>query len=479
MKILIVNPPRYKGINVRRDERSADFLENEVSPFYQGAVLAQWLRLNNNCQVEVLDANGLNLDYGKVNIWLKENQDAQFVVVKGADDTLYHDALVCTLAKHLGIVTIFWEPIISPALPERVLEKLPDIDYLVLGEAELTVSDILNNKTSAKGIAYWENKQIKISPRLETERIKDIDSLPIPEFNDLPYKSYKAWFGESPWMTIFTSRGCIGTCFYCLIGGNTCFRGYGRKLRLMSAERVVEEIEILVNKYHIPHITFWDDCFTNSLKRVENICEQILKKNIKFRWSCMSRVDHMDRNLLKLMKNAGLCRIGFGIESGNQRVLDSIPKKITIEDNIKTPLLAKSLGIWVWIFLLLGLPEEDENSLQDTINILKKIRPHHLCCGTATPFPGTKYYEICQQENLIKDDVFEIITGGMQTGGGQVADTRYVKAEVVNKYLKKLHETSNLHSVSSLHNVINRIKPIVPKFIRNRLKSILEKAASI
>lgn len=478
MKVLIVNPPRFNGINVRRDERSADILEDEVSPFYQGAVLAQWLRINDNYEVKVLDANGLNLDYGRVNLWLKEHQDAEFIVVKGADDTLYHDALVCTLAKHLDITTIFWEPIISPALPEMVLEKLPDIDYLILGEAELTTSDILMNKTSAKGIAFRENGQIKISPRLETERIKDIDSLPIPNFDDLPYKNYRAWFGESPWMTIFTSRGCVGTCFYCLIGGSTCFRGYGRKLRLMNAQRVVAELEVLVNKYHISHITFWDDCFTNNLKRVEDICEQIIKKNIKFRWSCMSRVDRIDRKLLKLMKDAGLCRIGFGIESGNQRVLDSIPKRITVEENIKTPILAKSLGIWVWVFLLLGLPEEDENSLQDTINILKKIRPHHLCCGTSTPFPGTKFYDICTLENLLKDNIFDIITDGIQTGGGQVTDTRYVKAEVVNEYLKKLHEAADLYSISALHNMLGRIKPFIPKFMKDALKNVLKRAVS-
>ncbi|MBU0600214.1 B12-binding domain-containing radical SAM protein [bacterium] len=478
MKILIINPPRLNGINVRRDERSVDILEDEVSPFYQGAALAQWLRVKNLALVKVLDANGLNLDYGRVNLWLKENKDARFVVVKGGDDTLYHDSITCTLAKHLGLTTIFWEPILSPAMPERVMQNLVDIDYLVLGEAELTISELLEKGNQAKGIAYREEDQIKISPRLETERLKDIDSLPIPNFNDLPYQNYKAWFGESPWMTIFTSRGCVGTCFYCLIGGNTCFRGYGRKLRLMGVHRVVEELEVLVKKYNIPHITFWDDCFTNDLVRVEDICHQILTKNLKFRWSCMSRVDRIDKKLLSLMKKAGLSRIGFGIESGNQRVLDSIPKRITAEENIKTPLLAKSLGIWVWIFLLLGLPEEDERSMQDTINTLKKIRPHHLCCGTATPFPGTKFYEVCLKENLLKSDIFDLITAGLQTGGGQISDTRYVKAEVVNQYLKKLHETANIYSENKLHNMIQKLKPFIPKFMRDTLKNILERTRS-
>ncbi len=457
-KLLIINPPRFNGQNVRRDERSADILESEVSPFYQGAVLAQFIRNNSNFEVDVLDANGLDWSYEQLKDWVGKRNDALVAVIKGADDTLLFDAKAAEICKEFDITTIFWEPILSPAEPKKVLEILNKdkkvIDYLILGEAEVTVSDFLLKGKNAKGLAFFDdNYNFVLNKRSNDERLKNLEDLPIPDFNDLPVKNYKAWFGEGPWMTLFTSRGCPGNCSYCLIGGSTVFRGYGSKIRMMSAERIVQEVEILINDFDIKHVTFWDDCFTLDRNRVEEFCNIIISKKIKFKWSCMSRVDTVDKDLIELMKKAGLKRIGFGIESASQKILDSIPKKVKAEDNYNAMKIAKEAGIWTWIYLILGLPEEDEESLRQTKEFVVKTKPDFLFLGPATPFPGTKYFEDCKELKLLDRDMTRDIANSMVvTGSSARISSKYLSAQKIEEAKNDIHRAYVFSSPKILFN---------------------------
>jgi anaerobic magnesium-protoporphyrin IX monomethyl ester cyclase len=443
-KVLIINPPRFKGMNVRRDERSADVLETEVSPFYQGAVLAQYLREQGGHQVEVLDANGANIDLVAVKAWVKGHSPADLAVVKAADDTLLFDADVCSICKQFGILTMLWEPILSPADPERVLSILnksgKGVDGLILGEAEATVRDFLIMGRQAGGLAFWDNGRISVNPRSEDCRLKSLEDLPIPDFSDLPVSKYKSWFGKGPWMTLFTSRGCPGSCSYCLIGGSTVFRGYGRAMRFQSAERIVKEVSLLIGKFGVKHITFWDDCFTLNRQRVEDFCRLVKDSGLKFEWSCMSRVDLVDEDLLKLMKDAGLTRIGFGIESGSQKILDSIPKRVSVEQNLSAVRLSKKIGLWVWIYLVVGLPEEDWSSVAKTIDFVKRAKPDFMFLGSNTPFPGTANFDECRRLGLIDGDMFEsIISGEFVTGSELMAASKYLSKEEIAEAKRRIH----------------------------------------
>lgn len=463
-EVLILNPPRYKGMNVRRDERSADICEGEVSPFYVGALLAEWLRKENGCTVHVLDANGLGVGYDHVREWIDSHGDAEYVIIKAADDTLLHDGIAAALAKGSGKKAVLWEPIFSPAMPDRVMKLIPELDYLILGEPELTVSDLIVKGDGAKGIAFRSEGGVKINPRSEEERLMDLDRLPIPNFRDLPVKNYRAWFGEGPWMMLFSSRGCVGECSYCLVGGSTCFRGYGRKVRFFSPERVVDEMEILVRDYGVKHISFWDDCFTSDVKRLSRICSLIESRNLRIKWSCMSRVDSITADTLRMMRKAGLRRIGFGLESGSQRVLDSIPKHVTPEQCMNAIKTAKSLGLWVWVFALLGLPEDDEESLEETIRFIKKARPHEVLYGMLMPFPGTRMHDECQRGNLLREDMFERISGGnVPTGGATLMGTRRIDKAILDKYLKRLSRTVKFYPPYALTNFSQLARALIER----------------
>lgn len=458
-RILIINPPRFKGMNVRRDERSADVLESEVSPFYQGAVLAQYLRENGGHQVRVLDANGSNIGRDAVKEWVKDNSPADLAVIKAADDTLLADSEVCAICREAGIFTMLWEPILSPAEPERVLKMLNEnsqvVDALILGEAEAVVSDFLIQGRQASGLAFWDGGEVLTVRRSDDCRLKSLEDLPIPDFSDLPVKNYRAWFGDGPWMTLFTSRGCPGSCSYCLIGGSTVFRGYGRAIRFQSAERIMKEVDVLVNRYGVKHITFWDDCFTLNRQRVEDFCRLVKSSGLDFEWSCMSRVDLVDEGLLRLMKESGLSRIGFGVESGSQRILDSIPKKVTVEQNLSAIEMAKRVGLWVWAYLVIGLPEENESTVEETIAFVKKAKLDYLFLGTNTPFPGTVNFETCLKEGLIDGDVFSsIVNGEFVTGSTVMTSSRSLSKDDIAKAKYRIHRAYVLSSPKVLWNKI-------------------------
>lgn len=459
-KILIINPPRYNGLNVRRDERSADILPGEVSPFYQGAVLAQYLREKHRAVVDVLDANGLNLDFQAVEQWIKARSDYKHIIIKAADDTLLHDIVVGQIAKQYNLTTFLWEPILSPAAPERVLHEVnkdkQSIDYLILCEAEATFGDFLLSGSEAHGLAFIKDNEFVINQRLESERLVDLNSLPIPNFQDLPVKEYRAWFGEGPWMTLFTSRGCIGTCSYCLIGGSTVSRGYGRCIRLQSPERIFQEVSLLISKFGVKHITFWDDCFTLNRDRVVKFCDLVIENDLHFNWSCMSRADLIDEELLLLMKKAGLTRLGFGVESGSQRILDSIPKKVTVQQNMAAVKMCRRHGLWVWIFLIIGLPEENWSTVRETINFVKKSKPDYLFSGCATPFPGTAYYDQCQQYSLFDGDIFDVIAREVVATGAQPrARSKYLSEAELKRAEFLIHRA---FLFSSIRVIISKIK---------------------
>ncbi|MFA5360289.1 MAG: radical SAM protein [Patescibacteria group bacterium] len=475
-KILIINPPRFKGKNVRRDERSADILESEVSPFYQGAVLAQYLRENNNFEAVVLDANGFDYDFSQIQKFVEENKGADLAVIKAADDTLFHDVKAAKICRERGITTMLWEPVLSPAEPEKVLRIINKnsqaVDYLILGEAELTVSDFIKNGEAALGIAYFKNDQLIINRREEKDRLDDLNKLPIPSFNDLPVKNYKSWFGAKPWMTLFTSRGCSGNCNYCLIGGSTVFRGYGKKIRLMSAERVLREAKILINDYGVKHITFWDDCFTLDRQRVIDFCELIKKEKIIFKWSCMARVDTVDDELLLKMREAGLTRIGFGIESGSQKILDSIPKRVTVAQNYQAVKLAKKHGLWVFIYIIVGLPEEDWQSVKETIKFIKKSKPNFLFLGCSTAFPGTINFDNCLRNKLLKVDISRaIMENKIITGSKSSAASKYMSVEEIEEAKFKIHRAFLFSSWSVLlAKIINNFYRLSPSYVWQKFK---------
>lgn len=281
------------------------------------------------------------------------------------------------------------------AAPEETLKDIKELDICVVGEGELIILDIArvfekkDNYFNIKGIAYRKGKEIVINPRYDY--IKNLDSLPFPARDLFPlekYKTHPPYGRNNPYFSVMTSRGCPFQCAYC---SKDVFLN---NFRAVSSKRVADEIEMLISKYGAKEIHFYDDDFTINMARAEEICDEILKRNIKISWSCTTRVDLVNEKLLEKMKKAGCWLISYGVESGNQKILDSINKGIKIEKIIDTFKTTKKAGILTLGYFMVGLPGDTEETIKDTFELAKKIKADFMSWGILVVYPGSSLFKM-------------------------------------------------------------------------------------
>ena len=281
------------------------------------------------------------------------------------------------------------------ALPRETLLDYPAFDIGVIGEGEKVLIELLSalgqNKSlrSVKGVAFRQSKKI-----ITTERnpyIKDLDTLPMPAWDLLPplkryYRSSPQSFDRLPSTSLVTSRGCPNQCTFC---DRSVFGNY---LRGYSSGYVLKMLKVLSFQYEIKHILFDDDTFTILKQRLKEICKLIIKEKLDLTWTCLARVDTVDKPTLKLMKKAGCWQILYGIESGSQEILDKLQKGITIEQIKKALRITREAGIRAKGFFILGTPFETKKTAKLTIDFLKEIELDDFHMTYFTPFPGTAIY---------------------------------------------------------------------------------------
>ena len=303
----------------------------------------------------------------------------------------------------------------------RPIESLshPNVDYVIRGEGEYSMSELVNALEQGKtndlkkieGIGFIKNgNPIITAPRPE---IQDLDSLPFPARHLLPMDTYFEAVKENPirgiirkrYAIMITSRGCPHQCVFC---SNHIVMG--KKWRGRSPEKVVEEIEELVRTYRIKQIDFFDDNMTLIKKRAEKICDLIIEKDIDIEWFVPTgvRADTLDENLLKKMKASGCRGLRFAPESGVQRVVTQIiGKNLNLKDIEKAIVLTKKVGIKVGIFFILGLIGETKQDMEDTIKYaykLRKLGADNFHFSIATPLYGTELYEQAKSGGFLKED---------------------------------------------------------------------------
>jgi radical SAM superfamily enzyme YgiQ (UPF0313 family) len=189
-----------------------------------------------------------------------------------------------------------------------------------------------------------------------------------------------------------TSRGCPFRCAYC--SGHINF---GRTHRFHSARRVIDEIKILMRDYKADSIQFFDETFTFSKPRVLELCDKMIEEKVKISWAAFSRVNTIDRELLEKMREAGCYQIFYGVESGNQRLLDLIHKDITLDQARKAIKLTREAGIESFASFMLALPTETMEESYKTIDFAIELDPDYAQFPITTPFPGTELYDIAKK----------------------------------------------------------------------------------
>jgi anaerobic magnesium-protoporphyrin IX monomethyl ester cyclase len=223
-----------------------------------------------------------------------------------------------------------------------------------------------------------------------------MDSLPYPAFHLLPWRKYKPHppHGMSlPFGAMLTSRGCPYRCAYC------SKPVFGSRYRAQNPERVVEELAYLQKRFGVREIAFYDDTFTIDKKRVHAIADKIIAKKLKIAWTCETRVNLVDKELLTHMKQAGCYTVAYGIESASPEIIETIQKDTTISQVEKAVRTHKEIGLQVVGYFMIGSPGETPQTIQQTIDFAKKLKVDFAQFSITTPFPGTELYEIYKRRN--------------------------------------------------------------------------------
>jgi radical SAM superfamily enzyme YgiQ (UPF0313 family) len=378
-KILLINPP-------------SEF-KTPVLPLGTASIAA-YLK-ENNIDVSVIDAWAEELNFKELENRISQSK-ANIVGIYMVSPR-YNEAKVTiemcrkTLPNSL-IVAGGPHP---SAVPVETLKEIPQLDICAIGEGEITMYDLAQNMSLAKinGIAYRDKITNEIITTVPREFIKNLDDLPFPARELFPlnkYKTHPPYGRKNPYFTMITSRGCPFQCAYCSKDV------FGQNYRTRSPKSVCDEIEELVSKYNAREIHFYDDDFTIDMDRARNICDEILKRNIKIIWSCTTRVDLVDEELLKKMKKAGCWLISYGVESGNQQILNSINKGFTIDQVISAFEMTRKIGISTLAFLMIGLPGETKQTIQETVDLAKKLKPDFVSWGILVVYPGSHLFKLIQ-----------------------------------------------------------------------------------
>jgi len=383
MKILLIQPPHITaGI-----ARSPDSFPFGIA--YIAKILSK------KHEVSLLDIWGLELNKEQAVERIRKS-DFDIVGISALSTQYAYVKWLSSKIKEIKNVKIILGGLLPTHNTDTVLNHTK-VDICVIDEGEITIEELLQNLhhlEKVKGIAYKKEGEIVRTP--PRPYIQNLDELPLPAWDLFPMETYitRTIFKEDGRkMNILTGRGCPYNCSYCSKG----FKG----VRLRSIDSVIKEIKILKEKYKIKTIQFSDDLVVVNKPRTLELCKKL--KPLGLRWSCQGRVNIVDLELLKEMKKSGCKRIGYGIESGSQKILNNMNKMVTVEQAEKTIANTFKAGLALHPQMMFGMIGETKETLKETIDFCKRC---HIAPGMfiTTPLPNTKVYEYAKEKGMITDE---------------------------------------------------------------------------
>lgn len=326
----------------------------------------------------------------------------------------YNHALKCArIAKGLGRVVVAGGP--HTVVDAESLIASGFIDYVIAGEGEKSFLELLEAGGSREVI-------------IKGEMIEDLDEIPFPDRDLYNMERLIHPVGNFPYLDngviLMASRGCPFNCAFCQ---PLVKKMFGKKIRYRSVGNIIEEIRFIIEKYRVKYISFQDDNLTTNKEWLLDLCEKMRKEGLDIQWSAQSRVDTFDEEIAKGMAQAGCVCVFFGFESGSQRILNLLRKKITPEESIRAAQLCRKYGLLIFADYMLGIPTETEEDLRMTLDLIKKIRPEVHSPTYFTPVPGCDLFEYCRNKGLINITTYEDYTRNPQGEKIKGIDYRLVR----------------------------------------------------
>ncbi len=418
VEVLLVNPPAPDGgIWIRSQHRvGRRSRENMIWPQVSLAQLAAVLLPDYT--VEVVDCIANRTDWLQFERLLADRRP-KYYLTQVTGPTLRNDMYGAFLAKAMGAATIAFGTHVTP-LTLETMRLFPALDFVLRGEPEMTLRELLDTRegrrpsdprvakmlaeTSAptdnavciepaaepllariRGLAWRRGAEVVVNP--DRPFIPDLDDLPIPRHELLPLDRQRMPMIRGPFTFIVTSRGCPASCKFCIKHAS-----YQNSVRLRSPHLILEELQYLVS-LGVHNIHMYADLFTVSREQVVELCRLILSSGLKLKWTCNSRVDFVDEEMLCLMGQAGCWLIAWGIESANEEILKRARKGYRRENVLQALGWARRAGIKNWGYFIIGLPGETVATIRQTIDYAKSLPLDIALFHIAAPYPGTPFFQ--------------------------------------------------------------------------------------
>lgn len=413
--VLMVNPPTPDGGYWIRTQHRVGRRTRENMVWPQVSLAQMAALLHPTYKVGVIDANAERMGWEAFKGEL-ERYEPKYYVTQVTAPTLENDMYGCFLARARGAVTIAFGTHVTP-IPVESMRPYPSLDYVLVGEPDLGLRDLVDHlegkvgerpegvaklfekemgyepavrgdgsvdMRGIRGLAWREGGEVVVN--LPRPFIADLDDLPMPMHELLPLEKYRMPLIKGAFTFIVTSRGCPAGCTYCIKHVS-----YQYSARLRSPKLIMEELwrlkELGINNIHM-----YADLFTVNREQVMELCERMIEEEIGIRWTCNSRVDYVDEEMLKKMGRAGNWLISWGIESGNEQILKHARKGAYPDKAERALKWAREAGIKNWGYFIIGLPGETEETIRETIEFAKRLPLDIALFHVAAPYPGTPFF---------------------------------------------------------------------------------------
>ncbi len=412
---ILINPPNPPGYVSNKDSMGGfgQLFPRGAPPFppLDLPYLAAYL-LREGFKVDVIEAGALDLTVAEVceAVKARAGDGDCLAVVRTSLPTIDWDLEVCAQIRraHPGTRLALYGGAV-PALAFRI-ERDQTVDVAILGEPDEPVAELMGGTPpeQVSGLLFRGERGWQRTAERKAQR--DLDSLPFPHWDLFPYDRYvipkSSTSGKLRFLPMLTSRGCPYGCSYCPYPV-----GQGLKWRYRSPHNVVDEIDHLVRDFGVEYILFRDPMFSLNQRRVIEICEEIIRRGIRVRWACETRVDCLDEATIAMMAQAGCTGINFGVESSDPEIQKGVDRKpILVDEFVKKVAICATHHIRTFAFFIVGLPGDTVDTILATMRFAVHIRASWTQFTVATPFVGTKLHEWATGHGLITERHYQIIS---------------------------------------------------------------------
>jgi radical SAM superfamily enzyme YgiQ (UPF0313 family) len=430
--VMLVNPPSPDGAVWIRSQHRVGRRSRENMIWPQVSLAQMAALLTPTYTVRVVDAIADTMSWKEFEQLIRELRPKYYVTQLTAP-TLQNDLYGTFLAKAMGARTMAFGTHITP-MPRETLRPYPSLDFGLRGEPDLTLRDVIDHLedrqfdrpesidilflkhdpayrprkltadadggvdlSAIRGLVWRRGDELVVNP--DRPYIADLDDLPMPLYELLPLDKYRIPLIKGPYAFIVTSRGCPAGCTYCIKHVS-----YGPTMRLRSPQRLLDEIEKLV-ALGVRNIHMYADLFTVNRDQVMGICTGLIERRIKVKWTCNSRVDFVDREMLQAMAASGCHYIAWGLESASKEILTHARKGVDPERAKQSLAWAREAGIQNWGYFIIGLPGETVDTIQQTIAFSKALPLDIALFHIAAPYPGTPFFFEVMRNNWFRPGV--------------------------------------------------------------------------